>query len=103
MLKKFTPLFIVQFFAVINDNIFKNAMLVLVFYHDKKFFNFSSGQTANIANFLFIIPFFLFSSWAGKIADSYSKVKITQYVKYAEIINPVQFIFFILSGSILIL
>lgn len=86
MLKKFTPLFIVQFFAVINDNIFKNAMLVLVFYHDKKFFNFSSGQTANIANFLFILPFFLFSSWAGKIADSYSKVKITQYVKYAEII-----------------
>ncbi len=85
MLKKFTPLFIVQFLAVINDNIFKNAMLVLVFYHNQKFLNFSSGQTANIANFLFILPFFLFSSWAGKIADRYSKIRITQLVKYMEL------------------
>lgn len=85
MIKKFTPLFIVQFLAVINDNIFKNAMLVLVFYHNQKFLHFSSGQTANIANFLFILPFFLFSSWAGKIADRYSKIRITQIVKYIEL------------------
>lgn len=103
MLRKFIPLFIVQLLAVVNDNIFKNAMLVLVFYYNEHFLNFSSEQTANIANFVFILPFFLFSSWAGKIADIYSKTTITKWVKYVEIIIMLIIIYGLLFHNISLL
>ncbi|MCX8515236.1 MAG: MFS transporter, partial [Burkholderiales bacterium] len=45
----------------------------------------NDGFTINVAVFLFILPFLLFSSTAGKLADCNDKAKLTQYIKLFEI------------------
>lgn len=82
--KRFLPLFITQFLGAFNDNVFKNALIMLVVF--KLVSSDQAGLWTNIAAGLFILPFFLFSSLAGQIAEKYDKSKVIQYTKFAEII-----------------
>ena len=45
-----------------------------------------SNLLINFAAVLFILPFFLFSSLAGQLADKYDNAVLMQYIKLAEII-----------------
>ena len=83
--QRFFPLFIVQFFGAFNDNVFKNALVILLTYKLTDQLNFSTEITVSLAAGIFIFPFFLFSATAGKIADKYEKSKIIQRIKYAEV------------------
>lgn len=83
--RKFLNLFNIQFLNVINDNILKNAAMVLVVYDSLSFFHLRPSVIINIITFIFVLPLFLFSSYAGKIADYYSKVKIIRTIKICEI------------------
>ena len=47
--------------------------------------NQNSGVLVNIAAGIFILPFFLFSSFAGQIADKYEKSLLIRRIKIAEI------------------
>jgi len=84
--KRFLPLFITQFLGAFNDNLFKNALVILVTYRITT----ASGQNAQIlvtlAGGLFILPFFLFSATAGQLADKYDRAKIARITKITEII-----------------
>ncbi len=84
--KKFFFLFITQFFGALNDNIFKNALVIFITYKLAHENQINSQFFVTLAAFLFILPFFLFSALAGQIADKFDKAKIAQIIKFAEII-----------------
>ena len=82
--RRFLPLFVTQFFGAFNDNVYKQALLLIFVFstiaeaHDTNLLN-------NIAAGLFILPFFLFSATAGAVADRFDKAQLVRYVKAAEI------------------
>jgi MFS family permease len=82
--RRFLPLFVTQFLGAMNDNLFKNAMVLYVVYNvysDPK----QEEQFSGLASALFIIPFFLLSAIAGQLADSSDKAKMVRIVKTAEV------------------
>ena len=81
--KRFLPFFITQFLGAFNDNVFKNALIVLIVF---QLFQEQAALWTNVAAALFILPFFLFSAWAGQVAEKYEKSKLMQYCKFAEIL-----------------
>lgn len=82
--RRFLPLFITQFLGALNDNIFKNALIILTLYR------LAEGEQGQIlvtaAAGIFILPFFLFSATAGQIADKYEKSAVIRRIKLAEIL-----------------
>ncbi|MFK3873193.1 MFS transporter [Pseudoalteromonas rhizosphaerae] len=81
--KRFLPLFVTQFFSALNDNIYKQVVLLLLIFQTA---NVADGAFyANLAAGLFILPFFLFSGMAGQIAEKKEKSKLIRTVKLAEI------------------
>ena len=83
--KRFGPFFLTQFFGAFNDNVFKNALIILIAYQS---IYSGSGESNNIINFaaiLFILPFFLFSATAGQIADRFEKASLIKKIKIGEI------------------
>ena len=81
--KRFGPFFGVQFLGALNDNLFKNTMVILIAFRAAS--EAESGMLTNLAAGLFILPFFLFSAVAGQIADKYEKSRIMRIIKAAEI------------------
>ena len=71
--RRFAPFFWVQFLGAANDNIFKQALVILLAYQTAAFTTMSSDTLQNIAQALFVLPFFLFSATAGQFADKYEK------------------------------
>lgn len=84
--RRFLPLFITQFLGAFNDNLFKNSLIILIIYKIHTIPNYNPQTLVTIAAGLFILPFFLFSALAGQIADKYNRAKITQIIKFFEII-----------------
>jgi acyl-[acyl-carrier-protein]-phospholipid O-acyltransferase/long-chain-fatty-acid--[acyl-carrier-protein] ligase len=81
--RRFLPLFATQFLNALNDNLFKSALVVLVTY---RLAAGPSGQVLSLAAAgLFILPFFLLSATAGRLADKYEKRRLIVIVKALEI------------------
>lgn len=80
--RRFLPLMVTQFLGALNDNLFKNALLTLVTLKMAE----QSDILSNVIAGLFILPFFLFSAWAGEFADKYPRDKIARHLKMLEII-----------------
>lgn len=83
--RRFLPFYLTQFSGAFNDNLFKNALLLLITFQASGLMGLSVNVVVNIAAFLFILPFFLFSGIAGQMADRYEKAVIIRNVKLAEI------------------
>lgn len=83
--KRFFPLFTVQFLGALNDNVFKNALVILLAFKLAKA-PAEIGMLITLAAGIFILPFFLFSATAGRIADSYDKTWLIRKIKLAEIL-----------------
>ena len=89
LLKKnyFAPLFFTQFLGAFNDNLFKNALIILLAFNTAILPKGINDIIAvNISAGLFILPFFLFSGIAGQISDKYEKSKLIKILKLWEII-----------------
>ena len=84
--QRFLPLFITQFLGAFNDNFFKSALVMLITFRELSMFGLSGPLLVTLAAGLFILPFFLFSSLAGQLADDYDRAQIARIVKIAEII-----------------
>ena len=81
--RKFAPFFSVQFLGAFNDNLFKNALVILI---ARTVSNQSeSGLLINLAAAVFILPFVLFSPIAGQIGDQTEKSKLIKHIKFMEI------------------
>lgn len=83
--RRFLPLFITQALGALNDNLFKNALLVLIIFRIGDVAGMAAEQLVTIAAGVFILPFFLFSSLAGQLADKYDKSRLVRWGKVAEI------------------
>jgi acyl-[acyl-carrier-protein]-phospholipid O-acyltransferase/long-chain-fatty-acid--[acyl-carrier-protein] ligase len=84
--RRFWPLFVSQFTGATNDNVFKNAMAILVIYRLADQSPISPQVLVSVAAGLFILPFFLFSATAGQLADRFEKSGLIRIVKFAEIL-----------------
>lgn len=81
--RRFLPLFVTQFLGAFNDNLFKNALVMLIAYQ-------SAVDNAQIlvtlAAGLFIAPYLIFSATAGQLADKYDRAKLARITKLFEIL-----------------
>ena len=84
--RRFLPLFLTQFLGAFNDNVFKNALLILITYRLAEASGYNGQMLVTLAAGIFILPFFLFSATAGQLADKYEKSRIIPLVKIVEII-----------------
>ncbi|MBS1143990.1 MAG: Phospholipid/glycerol acyltransferase:Major facilitator superfamily 1 [Proteobacteria bacterium] len=82
--KRFAPFFATQFLGAFNDNLFKNALVVLLTFQAAKWTTLKPELLANLAAGIFILPFFLFSATAGQLADKYDKATLARLVKVLE-------------------
>lgn len=84
--KRFLPLFITQLLGAFNDNLFKNALVVLISFRLAQSAEMDGQVLISIAAGLFILPFFLFSALAGQLSDKFEKSKLVKIVKFVEIL-----------------
>ena len=83
--RRFAPFFVTQFLGALNDNIFRNGLVILVTFQGVLVAGMNVSELANIAGALFILPFFLFSATAGQLADKYEKSMLMRRIKLLEI------------------
>lgn len=84
--RRFAPFFWTQFFGAFNDNVFRNALFLLIAFKSTQMVAGRSDIFINIAAGLFILPFFLFSATAGQIADKFEKGRLIRIIKLVEIL-----------------
>ena len=83
--RRFAPFFVTQFLGALNDNIFRNGLVILVTFQGVLVAGMNHSELANVAGALFILPFFLFSATAGQLADKYEKSMLMRRIKLLEI------------------
>jgi len=84
--RRFGPFFGVQFLGAFNDNVFKQGLVILLAYQTASFSTVSSNTLQNLAQALFVLPFFLFSATAGQLADKFEKsrlITVTVAIEFA--------------------
>lgn len=83
--RRFGPFFATQLAGAFNDSFLKQLVILLVTFHAAEYTTISAGLVANMAAGLFILPFVLFSAYAGQLADRFDKAKVIRAVKAAEV------------------
>lgn len=83
---RFAPFFLTQFLGALNDNLFKNALAILVVYRDLSLGGVEPRDVVVMSAGLFVLPFVLFSSFAGQLADRFPKPRLIRWTKAAEIV-----------------
>ncbi|MBL8638812.1 MAG: acyl-[ACP]--phospholipid O-acyltransferase [Alphaproteobacteria bacterium] len=103
--RKFLPLFVTQFLGAFHDNLFKNALIVMILYHIATQSGMSADHQAMLttaAAGIFVLPFFIFSAIGGQLADKYPKNRVIQWIKLAEVGIAVLGAAALLSGSVVL-
>ena len=85
-MRRFAPFFWTQFLGAFNDNLYKNALVVMLTFQTASWTTLTPETLTNLAAGLFILPFFLFSATAGQLADKYDKAWLSRLVKLLEIV-----------------
>lgn len=84
--RRFLPLFITQALGALNDNFFKNALMVLIVYRLAEQAGLNGQVLVTAAAGIFILPFFLFSATAGQLADKFEKARLIRWIKASEVL-----------------
>ena len=97
--RDFWPLFGSQALGAFNDNFFRSALIAFVA------FGVSSGDSEKtilsaLATGLMMLPFFLFSSLAGELADRMSKSNLIKIAKVSELLIMVVTAIFFIAGDV---
>ncbi len=82
--RRFLPFFIVQSLGAFNDNVYRQAIIGLLFYLGVSADERSLYTT--LAPAIFILPYFLFSALAGQIADKLEKSRLIVITTTMEIV-----------------
>jgi len=83
--RHFFPLLWVQFLGAFNDNLFKNALVMLITFRLAESPE-QAGILITMAAGFFILPLFLFSAFAGQLADKFDKTFLIRKIKLAEVL-----------------
>lgn len=88
--RRYWPTFWTMFLGAFNDNLFKNALVILITYKaasmSGRIIDLDAKSMVALCGGIFILPFFLFSATAGQISDKYSKSKLMFWIKIWEVI-----------------
>src|SRR3984893_6635778 len=80
--RRFAPLFWCQFFSAFNDNLLKNALVLLILF---KIGGATGEALVTLAGGIFIAPFFLLAASGGELADRFDKAMVARLLKLIEI------------------
>jgi len=83
--RRFGPLFATQFCGAFNDNLYKNAFILMVAFEGQAFAGIAPELLINAIAALFILPFLLFSVTAGECADKWDKARLIRLIKLFEL------------------
>ncbi len=83
--RRFLPFFATQALGAFNDNVYKNALLLVATYDTAAYSNLDPVLLTQLGNGLFILPFVLFSGVAGQLADRFDKAIVMRVVKLCEV------------------
>ena len=83
--RRFGFFFWTQTLGAFNDNVFKNAVVILITFGIAGVGADHANLYVNLAAGLFILPFFLFSATAGQVAEKYEKARLIRGIKALEI------------------
>ncbi len=101
--RRFLPFFITQFLGAFNDNVFKNALIILIAFQGSTMTTLNTNLLINLSAGLFILPFFLFSATAGQWIEKRHKDKAIRFVKLVEVIIMLLAAFAFISGLLYVL
>ena len=82
--RRFLPFFVVQSLGAFNDNVYRQAIIGLLFWLGVN--DTQKTLYTNLAPALFILPFFLFSATAGQIAEKLEKSRLIRITTAMEIV-----------------
>ncbi|MCK8784155.1 acyl-[ACP]--phospholipid O-acyltransferase [Roseomonas sp. NAR14] len=94
--RRFLPLLVTQTLGALNDNLFKNALVVLTLFQAAQ----GGAVLVAAAGGVFILPYVLFSSIAGQLADRSEKSRLIRRLKWLELGLMVLAVAGFLSGSL---
>ena len=83
--RRFAPFFWTMFLGAFNDNIYKNALVILVAFQGLHLLGLGSTELVNMAGAIFIAPYILLSATAGQLADKFEKSSLIRRIKLLEI------------------
>ncbi|MBL8300344.1 MAG: MFS transporter [Rhodanobacteraceae bacterium] len=98
--RRFGPFFWTQALGAFNDNVFKNALVIMAVYQIAAHDPVRAANYTNLAAALFIAPFLLFSATSGQLSDKYDKARLAQFVKLLEVVIMVIALFGFLAKSV---
>src|SRR5690606_7014028 len=81
--RRFLPFFATQCFGAFNDNVFRQAIIGLMFWMEAT--PEQRSLYASLAPAIFILPYFLFSAIAGQIAEKLEKSRLIRITTSMEI------------------
>lgn len=84
--RRFAPFFWTQFLGAFNDNVFKNALVIMFALSPPSDVSLDRNALVNLASGLLILPFFLFSATAGQLAEKMEKSRLVRATKLIEIV-----------------
>ncbi|HZP94037.1 MAG TPA: MFS transporter [Burkholderiales bacterium] len=84
--RRFGPFFATQLLGAFNDNLYKNALVILVTYQAAAWTSMNPALLANGAAGLFILPYVILSAFAGQLADKLDKSLLIKAIKAAEVL-----------------
>ncbi|MEQ1714811.1 MAG: acyl-[ACP]--phospholipid O-acyltransferase [Hyphomicrobium sp.] len=80
--RRFAPLFWCQFLSAFNDNLIRNALVILIMY---KLGKDNGASLVTLAGTALIAPFFILSGVAGELADRFDKARVAERLKFYEL------------------
>ena len=84
--RRFGPLFAALFLGALNDNFFKNAVLIFILFRLAEPAGINGGLLMPVGAGLFMLPCFLFSATAGQLADHFDKSRLVRWTKGLEVV-----------------
>ena len=89
------PFMWTQFLGAFNDNLFKIVASMLALHAATQA---NAGRQLSLVGVVFILPFLLFSGYAGQLADVYSKRTVLVVTKSLEIVAAGLGLFAFMAG-----
>ena len=98
--RRFLPLFTLQTMGAFVDNLLKSAFVMVITFGTAIDSSLDPGAVAALAGGALIAPFFLFSAFAGELADRFERGRLLQVMMAAGLVTVLAGIAALVVGSL---